>query len=162
MAGRPMPHVRLARPEDAQAVADLLCAFRDWWGYNRPSDAEMLAGVERLSADPDTDYLLGATELGAAPAGVCQLRYRFAVWHGAEDCWLEDLYVRDDARRSGLGRALGEAALRRARERGCARVQLDVNGANPAARALYERLGFSSWADPPGGDTLLMQLALSG
>jgi len=48
---------------------------------------------------------------------VCQLRYRFAVWTGAEDCCLEDLFVEADARGSGVGRALVEAAMERARGR---------------------------------------------
>jgi ribosomal protein S18 acetylase RimI-like enzyme len=53
-----------------------------------------------------------------------------------------------------------EAALERARERGCARVELDVNAANPVALALYESLGFESWSDPPGGRNLLMRRRL--
>ena len=144
--------MRVAGPADALAVAGLLCAFRDWWGYNEPSDGAMLAGVQRLIADDATDYLLA----GDPPAGVAQLRYRFGVWLGAEDCWLEDLYVRDDARGAGLGVALVEAAAERARGRGCRRIELDVAAGNAPARALYERLGFES----PGGETLLMRRRL--
>ena len=62
----------------------------------------------------------------------------------------------DGARRGGLGRALVEAACDHARERGCRRIQLDVNEANRGAVALYESLGFSSWADPPGGRHLFI------
>ncbi|MEA2478745.1 MAG: hypothetical protein QOJ07_667 [Thermoleophilaceae bacterium] len=130
-------------------------------GYPDPPDAPLRASVERLIGDPATDYLLGAPA-GAddtadpAAAGVCQLRYRHSVWTGADDCWLEDLYVTDAARGTGLGRALVEAAFARATERGCVRIQLDVNTANPRAHGLYEALGFSSWEEPPGGDKLLM------
>jgi ribosomal protein S18 acetylase RimI-like enzyme len=53
-----------------------------------------------------------------------------------------------------------EAAFDRARKRGCARIELDVNEANPAAMALYESLGFESWSDPPGGRNLLMRRRL--
>lgn len=144
--------VRLAGPGDAGVVAGLLCAFRDWWGYEEPTDAAMLEGVERLMDDGAAEYLLG----GDPAMGVAQLRYRFGVWLGADDCWLEDLYVRDDARGAGLGAALVEAAVERAGARGCRRIELDVAGANTAARALYERLGFES----PGGETLLMRRRL--
>lgn len=142
----------MAGPADAGTVAALLCGFRDWWGYDEPSDAAMLAGVERLMEDGAAEYLLG----GDPPAGVAQLRYRFGVWLGAEDCWLEDLYVREDARGSGLGAALVEAAVERAATRGCRRIELDVAAGNAPARALYERLGFES----PGGETLLMRRRL--
>ena len=35
--------------------------------------------------------------------GVAQIRFRWSVWKTAEDCWLEDLYVRESARRAGSG-----------------------------------------------------------
>jgi ribosomal protein S18 acetylase RimI-like enzyme len=145
-----------ATAADAGHVARLLGEFRDWWGYDGPSDESFLTGVERLLADPNTAYLLGAADGSEEPAGVCQLRFRYGLWLESEDCWFEDLYVSDRARRAGLGRALVEAACDHARERGCRRIQLDVNEANPGAVALYESLGFSSWADPPGGRNLFM------
>ncbi len=80
--------------------------------------------------------------------GVAQIRFRWSVWASAEDCWLEDLFVRDDARRTGLGRALVEACCDRARERGCKRIELDTNEDNAAALALYQACGFS--VDPKG------------
>ena len=86
------------------------------------------------------------------------MRYRWSVWWEAEDCWLEDLYVRDEARGSGLGRALTEAVLTRAAERGCRRVELDVNTENPAALALYRSLGFDT--GKLGGQDLFMRRLL--
>ena len=68
----------------------------------------------------------------------------------------------EDARRLGLGRALAEAAIERARERGCRRVQLDVNEVNAEALALYRSLGFDSMQDPPGGNLHLDALDRSG
>jgi ribosomal protein S18 acetylase RimI-like enzyme len=66
--------------------------------------------------------------------------------------------VREPARGGGVGRALAQAAIARARERGCRRIELDVNEDNPAALALYEGLGFSAWVDRAGGRNLLMRL----
>jgi ribosomal protein S18 acetylase RimI-like enzyme len=148
--------VRLATPDDAADVARLMIGFRNWWQRDEPDDAAFESGARRLLSDPNAEFLLA----GDPAVGVCQLRYRFAVWTGTEDCWLEDVFVEEHARGSGLGRALAEAALARARERGCARIDLDVNEANPAALALYESLGFKGFADPPGGRNLLMRLRL--
>jgi ribosomal protein S18 acetylase RimI-like enzyme len=53
-----------------------------------------------------------------------------------------------------------EASFDRARERGCARIELDANEANAAAVELYRSLGFESWSDPPGGNNLLMRRRL--
>jgi GNAT superfamily N-acetyltransferase len=148
----------IAQAHEAGTVAGLLCEFRDWWGYAEPSDAEMGVRVKRLIESSEAEFLL-AGETGA-PAGVCQLRYRFGLWLGAPDCWLEDLFVRESARGRGVGRALAEAAIARARERGSRRIELDVNDANPAALALYEHLGFSAWVESAGGRNLLMRLRL--
>ena len=101
-------------------------------------------------AGGDGEYLLAAVADDGEPGGVCQVRFRWSVWKSAEDCWLEDLYVREAARGSGLGRALVEAAFDRARERGCRRIELDVNEDNAPARALYEACGFLTEPKPPG------------
>ena len=90
---------------------------------------------------------------------MAQLRYRYSVWTAADDCWLEDLWVREDARRVGLGAAMVEEACRRAAERGCRRIELDVSEANAGALALYERLGFAT-GKLPGGRDLFMQKEL--
>jgi ribosomal protein S18 acetylase RimI-like enzyme len=148
--------VRVATEEDAAEVARLMIGFRDWWQRSEPDDAAFHEGVSRVLADPNADFLLA----GDPPAGVCQLRYRISVWTESQDCWLEDIYVEEAARGAGLGRELMEAAFARARERGCRRMELDVNEANAGAVRLYESLGFESWSDPPGGRNLLMRRRL--
>jgi ribosomal protein S18 acetylase RimI-like enzyme len=148
--------IRLATPDDAADVARLLIAFRDWQGRDEPGDAAFEAGVRRLLADPNAEFLLA----GDPAAGVCQLRYRYGLWYDADDCCLEDLYVDEAARGSGMGRALVEAAFERARMRGCRRVELDANEANEPAVALYESLGFSARSDPPLGRNLFMRRRL--
>jgi GNAT superfamily N-acetyltransferase len=149
-----------AQPHEAEVVGELLAAFRDHYGRDWPSDNAMIATVERLIELPDVDFLLASVDDDAPPAAVCQLRYRLSVWTAAPDCWLEDLFVREDARRAGLGAALVEAALGRARERGCRRVELDTNETNEAALALYHRYGFSERAK--GEDrSLFLQVKLT-
>jgi ribosomal protein S18 acetylase RimI-like enzyme len=143
-----------AAPEEAPHVAELLAGFRDHMGGSHPPDGAIRAGVERLIARNDTEYLLAA--VGDGPAqGVAQVRYRWGIWWDAEDCWLEDLFVAAEARGNGLGRALVETMLERAAARGCRRAELDVNTENPAALALYRSLGFET--GKTGGQDLLMR-----
>ena len=145
-----------AAPEEAPAVAALLAGFRDHLGYDFPPGESLLASVERIIGRDDAEYLLAAT--GDEPVAVAQVRYRWSVWWDAEDCWLEDLYVAAGARGSGMGRALTEAVIERARERGCRRVELDVNSENPAAQALYRSLGFDT--GKTGGQDIFMRRRL--
>jgi GNAT superfamily N-acetyltransferase len=137
-----------------------MAAFRDHIGLGEPSDAEVRAGVERLLDDPDTEFLLAAPGGDAPPAGVAQLRFRYGIWRAGGDCLLEDLFVDEAARSAGLGRALVETTLARARARGCRRVELDVNEANATAQRLYGSFGFSATSNTYGARDLYMRLHL--
>jgi GNAT superfamily N-acetyltransferase len=133
-----------AEPHEAEAVARLIVEFRDHLGLDWPSANAFLAGVERLIEDRDTAFLLAAPDEDSPPAGVAQVRFRYGLWWAADDCLLEDLFVRDDARGHGVGRALVDAVVELASERGCRRIELDTNEANEGAVALYESCGFSA------------------
>jgi ribosomal protein S18 acetylase RimI-like enzyme len=148
--------VRLATHDDAADVARLMIGFRNWQGRTGPADDVIESTVRQLLADPNTEFLLG----GSPPVGVCQLRYRLSVWTGTDDCCLEDLFVDADVRGSGLGRELVDAALERARARGCTRMVLDANEANAPAQALYRSVGFDTWSAAAGGNDLFMRLRL--
>src|SRR5437764_6822414 len=103
------PRVWLAEPPEAEVVAGLLVEFRDHYGRDWPSSDSFLASVAQLIERPDAEFLLGAPDEASAAAGVCQLRYRHSAWMATDDCWLEDLFVREAARGAGLGVALVEA-----------------------------------------------------
>ena len=139
-----MPSIRIAEPGDLDTVTSLLIGFRDWWNSSTPSDETFRTTAAKLLEDPNTEFLL------ADDQGLAQLRYRLSAWTGTEDCWLEDVYVRDEARGTGLGKALTQAAMERARARGCKRIELDVNERNERAVGLYTSLGFRLEPKPPG------------
>jgi GNAT superfamily N-acetyltransferase len=136
-----MSRAWVAGPDEAGAVAALMAQFRDHLGATEPSDASVLRSVERIVAEPDSEFLLAGDGSAAA---VLQLRFRWSVWKDAPDAWIEDLFVRADARRAGLGDALVRLAFERARERGARRIELDCFEDNAPALALYERNGFDA------------------
>lgn len=149
-----------AQPDEAEIVAGLLVEFRDHMGHDWPSANAFHASVERLCEDADTEFLLAARDDDSPPAGVLQLRFRFSVWKAAPDAWLEDLFVRTDARWAGIGEALLELAVARAIERGAKRIELDTHEGNAAALALYERNGFSTRAKAGAGRDVLLRRPL--
>jgi ribosomal protein S18 acetylase RimI-like enzyme len=72
------------------------------------------------------------------------LRFRPAIWTGALECYVAELYVVPERRRQGLGRALMEAAIEVARAGGATHMDLGTGEDDVAARALYESLGVST------------------
>jgi GNAT superfamily N-acetyltransferase len=136
----PETPLRIAGPSDVGVVTALIADFRDFLESSSPANAEIEAVVSTLIEDRQTEYLL----IDDPEAGFAQVRFRLSVWNGTEDAWLEDLFVREPARGEGYGRMLVEAAVERARTRGCSRIQLETNQNNQGAIALYEAAGFSA------------------
>ena len=83
---------------------------------------------------------------------------------GSPDADIQTIAVAEDARRHGLGRTLMLALLAEARRRGVEQVFLDVRADNPAARSLYDSLGFEPvgrrprYYQPDGVDAIVMRL----
>ncbi len=81
-------------------------------------------------------------ERDGTAAGFTQLFPMFSSLHTTRVWVLNDLYVASDARRGGIARALLDAAARFARDDGAARIVLETNRDNTAARALYRAAGW--------------------
>lgn len=87
--------------------------------------------------------VLAARE-GEEIVGVVVLAFRLSVSIGGRFASIEDLYVRPEARRRGVGRALLEASGERCMERGASYVEVEV--VDDAAENFYRELGFESEA----------------
>jgi GNAT superfamily N-acetyltransferase len=83
-------------------------------------------------------------EMAGQVIGVCQLIvFRHFQSRGSLCAEIESVHVHPDQRGKGIGHILMEAAIDRAREQGCYRVQLTSNLARADAHRFYEALGFS-------------------
>ena len=139
--------VRLAGLDDAPAIGRLLHDFNTEYDEPTPSPDDLAGRIRELLGEGTTDVLL----CGDGPDGVAVLRYRSAIWTRALECYLAELYVVPALRGQGRGHALMLAAMDRARERGADRMDLGTSEDDHAARALYERLGFSNREGKPDG-----------
>ena len=132
--------VRRAEIADAETVGQLLHDFNSEFDDPTPGPHMLAERVRQLLAAGEITVLLGGTK----PYGLALLRFRPAIWSEALECYLAELYVVPDRRGMGLGRALMEAAIELARREGAAHMDLGTSENDVAARALYERLGFSN------------------
>ena len=82
-----------------------------------------------------TSFLV-ARDSGGRPVGCVALRRR------EEEYEIKRMYVRPEARGTGLADRLLEVVERRARRFGAGRVKLETGTAQPEAMAVYERNGY--------------------
>jgi len=120
------------------------------------------SSLERLLADPATDFIVALSGQGAS-IGYAQVRYRYSLWVVGCEAQLDDLFVLPLSRRCGLGSRLLESAVARARERGCRVIGLNTNDRNVEALRLYARAGFSAVrARWQGGRQLWLERPITG
>jgi GNAT superfamily N-acetyltransferase len=98
----------------------------------------------RLHDPAEPMGLLGAYVEGKL-LGIVHYLYHRSCWTIGNYCYLQDLFVAEEARGRGLGRALIEAVYAKARADGASRVHWLTHETNATARALYDTL-----ADRPG------------
>jgi ribosomal protein S18 acetylase RimI-like enzyme len=140
-------NIRTATVSDTDAIGELLYAFNKEYDEPTPPPEKLSERVKTLLGNGDTAVLLG----GEGPDGIAVLRFRPSIWSEALECYLAELYVKPSLRGNGLGRALMNAAIGLARDRGADYMDLSTSEADVAARQLYESSGFSNHESRPDG-----------
>jgi len=128
---------RRAGPDDFDAIAEL---WREFDHEIPPPIHEGPADVEKELAEV-AEILAGEVAFVAEdegrPVGFALARRRTPTL-----ATLTDLYVRQDARRSGVATELMREVLAAVAEQGAERLDLEVLASNAVARSLYARWGF--------------------
>ena len=125
----PVPPTRLSAP-----LALLEEALRE----GDPVPAEFAERLRRTVEAGDLEILAARSE--ERILGVAVLAYRPNISSGGQFASIEDLYVSQQARRQGVGRALLRAASERCAELGISYVEVQVEEAG--AEAFYTALGY--------------------
>jgi ribosomal-protein-alanine N-acetyltransferase len=134
-----------------------------WWHIDEllPIEADLF-GEERWSAAMFWNELAaGHHYLVATSAGRVDGYAGLAV-NPPDEGWVQNIAVRREAQRGGLGRTLLEALLAEARTRGVRRTLLEVAVDNVAAQKLYADYGFEpiglrrGYYQPSNTDALVM------
>ena len=144
--------MRPAGIEDVALLLDMMSEFYAESGH--PFDRENAAeAFTQLLADDSLGTVLLLQD-SARVAGYAVLTCGFSMEYGGRDAFLDDLFVRPEFRRRGLGRSAIDALLVECRKRGVRAVHLEVARDNISAGMLYESLGFR------GNDRRLLTLRL--
>lgn len=137
---------RAARRADLETIIAMLAdddISRARTGHTIVVTDAIVAAFEELSHDANNELLVGEHD-GAVVASL-QITYIAGLSRGGmRRAQIESVRVRADLRGHGIGQRLIEAAIERARARGCALVQLTTDLRRADAQRFYERLGFTT------------------
>lgn len=138
--------IRTAHPADAPLIYRFI---RELAEYERLLDA--VSATEADIADalfgPAPRVFCDIAEVGGSPVGFALWFYNFSTFRGRCGIYLEDLYVRPDARGKGAGKALLARLARRCVEEGLGRLDWAVLDWNAPSIAFYDSLGAEALAD---------------
>jgi GNAT superfamily N-acetyltransferase len=134
--------IRDATPAD---VADIVTMVHDLAAYEKAAeDCHLTAGQLSAALFGPNPALFG--QVASAPGekrivGFTLWFLSFSTWRGVHGIYLEDLYVRPEARRGGAAKALLSRLAATCVERGYARLEWNVLDWNTPARDAYHAMG---------------------
>lgn len=137
-------HMRPALREDIATIVLMLAD--DPLGCTRESNSRPLPNTyfeafEAIQSDQNHELMVAC--LGTQVVGVLQFNILFSLTHrGSKRALIEGVRVLRSYRSRGVGQAMFDWAIKRAREHACSIVQLTTDKTRPDALRFYQSLGF--------------------
>ena len=132
--------IRPATPADLPLIAELIRALADFEELSAEVRFdETVLGEKLFGPRPYAEVLIG--EIDREALGFALFFHNFSTFEGRPGIYLEDLFVRPEARGKGLGKALFAGLARIAVERDCARLEWWVLDWNEPSIGFYRSLG---------------------
>lgn len=135
--------ISAATPEDLPELVALLEDMDAFYGDATEGTLdERLTGAQAaLFSSVPRAYVLLARD-GVTLVGLASYSYLWPAAGISTSLYLKELYVREDARRSGAGRLLMGAVAEVAAREGCSRVEWTTDRENEGAQQFYASLGY--------------------
>jgi GNAT superfamily N-acetyltransferase len=115
-----------------------------WKGYQQFYEVDIPEPVTLQTwarlLDPAEPMYAALAIAGEQALGMMHLIYHRSTWTTGNYCYLQDLFVADNARGRGVGRALIEHVFADARRNRAARVHWLTHESNNNAMQLYDRI----------------------
>lgn len=134
------PTIRAACEADAPEIHAMICELAEF---------EQLSHQVVSTPDSIRDSLFGESanveaivaEIDQQPVGFALFFHNYSTFLGRSGLYLEDVYVRPEYRKQGIGKALLRELAGIAAKRGCGRFEWAVLDWNDNAIEFYEGLG---------------------
>ena len=133
--------IRPIEEQDLSALADMIAKLAE---HIQPG-MKPKANVENLKQyGPFGTKMFQAliAKRDGKPVGCCVYSYMFSGWRGKPGLFIQDLFVEQSERGSGLGKTLLQTLIEQESVNDCSFIQLEVEKNNTSGQGFYERLGF--------------------
>jgi GNAT superfamily N-acetyltransferase len=138
--------VRPAEPADAPLIHQFILDLADYERLRHEARASEQDTAAALFG-PNPRVFCDIAEADGAAVGFALWFYSFSTFEGRHGVYLEDLFVKPEARGLGAGLALMRALAQRCRDEGLTRLEWAVLDWNAPSIAFYDRLGASAKSD---------------
>ena len=138
--------VRPILPEELEDALALIAGYQTFYGAH--PDAERNRKFFSRFVHPSEEGLLLGAWVDGDLVGFATLYWFFSSTKATDAVLMNDLFVRQDVRGGGVGRALIASALDEARKRGAAHLEWFTAPDNAVAQRLYDSIpgaGRSTW-----------------
>jgi GNAT superfamily N-acetyltransferase len=134
------PIIRVASAADGPAFIGLVRGLAEFESLEPPDEAAAARLLEHAFG-PRPRYELRVVELAGELVAYAAFFETYSTFRASPSLFLEDLFVRPEARGRGIGKALLGHLARLAVERGCGRFEWSVLDWNEGAQRFYRSLG---------------------
>ena len=138
-----MPESLIIRPATAGDVALIRSLIQELAEYEKQPDAAVVTEADLLrdGFGPEPYFQCVIAEWQGHPAAFALYFFQYSTWEGRPSLYLEDLFVRPEFRKLGIGRKLLQHLAQVAVTRQCARFQWECLDWNQPSLDFYETLG---------------------
>lgn len=134
--------IRTATPDDVPDIVRLIRALADYQDHldeARASEDDLRAALFPATAEPRV--FAHVAQVDGRVVGMAIWFPTFSTWTGRHGIWLEDLYVLEEFRGRGYGKALVSSLAAVCVERGYPRLEWTVLDWNGPSIAFYRSIG---------------------
>jgi GNAT superfamily N-acetyltransferase len=136
--------IRRAKPADEGVLVAFNTALAWETEHKRLRPDVLTVGVRAVFADPARGFYTVAEDERGEIIGQMMVTFEWSDWRNGWFWWVQSVYVREDARRKGVFRALYKEIERQAAaDPDVIGLRLYVESDNARARATYRALGMT-------------------
>jgi len=129
--------IKKASIDHIEQLLELICELAHYEHLEPPDDG----AKQRLKQDLNRRYEAFLAFEGKKAIGYAMFYYAYSSFLAKPTLYLEDIFVLEEHRGKGAGKALFEKCIEEAQRNGCGRVDFVVLKWNTSAQRFYESFG---------------------